>query len=137
MSRIVTLLGLMVTLVVLVAGVAVAVDYRVEQCREDPCRGTDQRDLMYEQERSVEDHIYGLKAGDRLDAGNFGNDHDVLFGGPRGDVLITVDDDGRDTAWGGRGSDRCLADDGDRVRSCQRVNLDSAEAQAILAAEAD
>ena len=134
MRRIAMLLGLMVALMVVAAGVALAVEYRVEQCRDDPCKGTAQRDMMYEHVgNDVQDHIYGLDAGDRLDAGNFGSDRDVLFGGPRGDVLIGLDGDGADSLRGGRGRDRCVADDGDNLDSCRRVEIQSAEGQAILA----
>jgi hypothetical protein len=132
MRNIAMLVGLTALLLMPAVGVAVAVDFKVKQCRDDPCRGTDQRDLMYEREGQVRDRILGLDGKDRLVASAFERDRDRLEGGPKADVLFTNDRDGRDTANGGRGSDRCVADRGNVVRSCKRIEPSSAEAAALL-----
>ena len=124
-------------LVMVAAGVALAVDYNVKQCGDNPpCYGTKERDLIRERIGSEFDRIYGLAAGDRIDAQEFFNDRDVLYGGDGGDVLLSRDKDGADILRGGRGSDRCIADRADAVRSCREVDAQSAMGQAILAGEA-
>ncbi len=135
MRRIAVLLGLITVLVAMAAGVAVAVDWNVKQCRDIPCYGTGDRDLIRERIGSERDRIFGQGAGDRIDAQEFFNDRDVLTGGDGGDVLLSRDQDGADTLRGGRGSDRCIADQGDATRSCREVDPQSAEGQAILAGE--
>ena len=132
MRRIATVMGLMVVLIVLVAGVALAVEYKVKQCNSDPCKGTNGSDLMYERQGQVRDRIYGYDSKDRLVASTFSNDEDKLYGGRGNDVLFTNDNDGRDLANGGRGRDRCVADPGDRVSSCRRVDPQSSEGQRLL-----
>jgi hypothetical protein len=79
----------------------------------------------------LKDRILGLDGEDTLDANNGTNDRDVLEGGKKGDLLLTNDRDGRDTARGGRGSDDCVADADDKVSSCNRISPTSAEGRAL------
>jgi hypothetical protein len=110
-------LGVATVMLVMAAGVAVAVN---KQCGNNlPCRGTDNNDQLHERIGNRErDRILGLQGGDLLDANNYGLDRDRLDGGPQGDRLLTNDNDGRDSARGGRGNDRCAVDRGDNTSSC-------------------
>jgi hypothetical protein len=110
-------LGVATVMLVMAAGVAVAVN---KQCGNNlPCRGTDNNDQLHERIGNRErDRILGLQGGDLLDANNYGLDRDRLDGGPQGDRLLTNDNDGRDSARGGRGNDRCAVDRGDNASSC-------------------
>jgi RTX calcium-binding nonapeptide repeat (4 copies) len=131
MRRIAILVALSALLVGMVAGVAVAVD---KICQDKPCRGTENNDRLEERTgNEKDDRILGLDGEDLIDAGEYRRDKDVLEGGKRDDRLFTDDGDGQDTARGDRGSDRCVADGGDRVISCRRINPASAEAKAMAA----
>jgi hypothetical protein len=109
-------------MLVMAAGVAVAVN---KTCSNIPCRGTDNDDNLHERVGSKKDRILGLDGSDLIDANNYGNDTDRLKGGPRGDKLLSNDNDRRDGANGGRGNDRCVVDRGDNTRSCS-VNIEAA-----------
>jgi hypothetical protein len=129
MRRMATLLGLSMLLLVVAAGIAVAV---TKVCDDKPCEGTDNRDELYEQVGNREpDRILGLDGEDVIDAGTYARDRDVVEGGKRDDRLLTDDGDGKDTARGDRGSDRCVADPGDVVSSCRRISPTSAEGMAL------
>lgn len=127
MRRLVMLLGVMMVMLVVAAGVAVAVN---KQCNNVPCRGTDNNDELHEREGSKKDRILGLQGDDLLDANNFGSDRDRLKGGPQSDRLLSNDNDSRDGVEGGRGNDRCIVDAGDNTSSCsvsiQAVGVDPA-----------
>jgi hypothetical protein len=123
------LVGLSVLLLVVAAGIAVAV---TKVCNDRPCYGTNNEDELYERVGArVDDRIIARDGEDVVDAGTYGRDRDVLEGGPRDDKLLTDDGDGKDTARGGRGSDRCVADPGDSVSSCRRISPTSAEGMAL------
>ena len=123
MRRIVILLGVAMVMLVVAAGVAVAV---TKQCNDIPCRGTERDDELHERQgNNTRDRILGLDGEDLLDANNYTSDRDVLEGGPRGDRLLSNDGDGADAARGGRGSDRCIVDGGDNTSSCN-VNIEAA-----------
>jgi hypothetical protein len=118
-------------LLAMTVGVAVA-----EQvfCNEIPCRGSNNDDRLEEIRGDRErDRILGLDGEDVIDAGTYNRDRDVLEGGQRDDDLFTDDRDGKDAARGGRGSDRCVADPGDAVSSCRRIDPASTEAKAMAA----
>ena len=118
MRRIVVLLGLMALIVVVAAGIAVAV---TKQCNDIPCRGTENDDQLFERQgNQVRDRIFGLDGEDVIDASTYSRDRDVVEGGPKGDRLSSNDGDGRDTVRGGRGSDICFVDPGDASSRCQR-----------------
>ena len=123
------LVGLSMVLLVVAAGIAVAV---TKVCNDRPCYGTDNNDSLYEQVGDREDdRIVGLDGEDVIDAGTYDRDRDVLEGGRKDDRLLTDDGDGNDTARGGRGSDRCVADPGDDVSSCRRISPTSVEGAAL------
>jgi hypothetical protein len=131
MRRIAMLVGLSALLVAMVVGVAVAV---TKVCENRPCEGTNNEDHLYEQVgNNVDDRIFGFDDEDVIDAGTYDRDRDVVEGGKRDDRLLTDDGDGQDTARGQRGSDRCVADSGDRVLSCRRISPTSAEGKALSA----
>jgi hypothetical protein len=108
-------LGLVMLVVVVAAGVAVAVE---RNCNTIPCEGTDNEDILHERDGTVKDALYGFKAHDILDANNFSRDRDRLYGGDNGDKLLANDRDGRDVLRGGKGRDRCYGDRGDRFVNC-------------------
>jgi hypothetical protein len=132
--RMFVFVGLSMLLIVAAAGIAVAVN---KTCGDNlPCRGTENDDSLHERQRNgnsngLRDRILALDGKDTLDANNGTNDKDVLEGGKKDDILLTNDRDGRDNAKGGRGSDRCVADAGDRVSSCRRISPTSAEGMAL------
>jgi hypothetical protein len=110
------LLGVATVMLVMAAGVAVAVN---KQCNDIPCRGTDKNDELHERVGNhKKDRILGLEGDDLLDANNYRKDRDRLEGGRNGDRLLTNDNDGRDAARGGRGHDVCIIDERDAASSC-------------------
>jgi hypothetical protein len=123
------LAGLSMLLLVVAAGIAVAV---TRVCDDKPCEGTDNDDELYEQVGNREpDRILGLDGEDVIDAGTYDRDRDVVEGGRKDGKLFTDDGDGKDTARGDRSSDRCVADPGDVVSSCRRISSTSAEGMAL------
>ncbi len=109
-------LGVVMVMLVVAAGVAVAVE---KTCDNIPCRGSDNDDELHEREgNNTRDRILGLDGNDLIDANNYTSDRDVLEGGPRSDRLLTNDNDRADAARGGRGNDRCIIDRGDNASSC-------------------
>ena len=127
------MVGLSMVLLVVVAGIAVAV---TKVCNNKPCEGTNNDDSLYEQVGDrKDDRILAFDGEDVVDAGTYDRDQDRLEGGRKDDDLFTDDGDGKDAAFGGRGSDRCVADPGDRVESCRRISPTSAEAAALHAEE--
>jgi hypothetical protein len=116
MRRLAMMLGMVMLIAVMAAGVAVAVE---KNCNSIPCEGTDNEDILHERDGTVKDAIYGFKAHDILDANNFSRDRDRLFGGDHGDKLLANDRDGRDVLRGGMGHDRCFGDRGDRFVNCE------------------
>ena len=124
MRRIATLLGMTVLLLTVAAGIAVAAvevaDLNNKECRNNPCYGTDGRDLLHERDGSVSDRIYAKADNDTIDANNFRSDGDLGDGGSGRDTILLNDGDGADRARGGRGSDVCYVDPGDTSRSCDR-----------------
>jgi hypothetical protein len=127
MRRIAMVLGLAMVFAMLAAGVAVAADRFNEincQNRDLPCNGTNRDDLMHERQGTVKDVMYSKNGEDVLDANNFRNDRDRLYGGDRGDKILANDGDGRDVAKGGQGRDICYVDPGDRTVNCNRVVRD-------------
>jgi hypothetical protein len=132
MRRIAMLLGLMVVLMVLAAGVALAV---AKTCGEDlPCRGTNGNDVLSERDgkkpnfngNRLRDRILALDGEDKVQAATFDRDRDSLDGGRGRDHLFTNDGDRRDTARGGRGRDECVRDPGDGARSCEVLRTEAA-----------
>ena len=119
MRKLAIMLGMAMLLVVVAAGVAMAV---TKQCNNNlPCEGTKNDDTLYERQGSKRDVIYGFKGEDVIDANTFNFDRDRVFGGDQGDKLLVNDGDGRDVAMGGAGRDVCLIDEGDRAVNCEEV----------------
>jgi hypothetical protein len=118
--KLVMLLGVAMFMLVVAAGVAVAVE---KTCENIPCRGTENDDKLYEQRGK--DRILGLQGDDLISANDFGSDRDRLRGGAGGDRLLSNDNDVRDGLEGGRGSDRCVIDQGDNAQSCS-INIEAA-----------
>ena len=137
MRRIAMLLGLMMVIVVVAAGVAVAV---IKTCGGIPCEGTNRDDVLYERVRKdngdpirpngLRDRIRGLDGEDEISAVTGRDDRDVLEGGRKDDDLHANDGDNRDAARGGRGRDRCFVDRGDATSSCETV--DDTQAAGVL-----
>ena len=119
MRRLMMMLGMVMLIAVMAAGVAVAV---TKTCGDNlPCEGTNDDDVLYERIGTVKDRIDGLDGHDVIDANTFNADRDVLRGGDERDKLLTNDTDGRDVAKGGRGRDICYVSKGDATRSCEQV----------------
>jgi len=124
MRRVAMMFGMAMVLALVVAGAALAAErFNVKNCGPNalPCTGSQKDDLIHERQGTVKDRIYGLDGHDVLDANNFNFDRDVLYGGARGDKLLTNDGDGRDVARGGGGRDVCYVDPGDRTVGCNVV----------------
>ena len=124
------LLGAVMVMLVVTAGVAVAVN---KTCRDIPCRGSDNDDILHERTGSVKDRIFGEDGRDRIEAVTFNADRDVLKGGRKGDRLVTADGDGRDSARGGAGRDTCIINQGDASSSCERLDRASTDTEIQVA----
>ncbi|MDP8952851.1 MAG: hypothetical protein M3N18_11570 [Actinomycetota bacterium] len=112
----------MVAMVLATAAPAFAVN---KQCGSRPCEGTNNPDVLFERGGDgINDVIYGLRGGDRINADRFRDDIDKLFGGRGGDTLNA--DDG-DTLDGGAGTDVCSGDAGDTFVDCETVFIDGVE----------
>jgi hypothetical protein len=119
MRRPVMMFGMGILLVLVAAGLAVAV---TKTCGRDlPCEGTDNDDVLYERIGANQDNIIGFEGHDVIDANTFDPDRDVLLGGAGRDRLLTNDTDRFDVANGGRARDICYVSKGDRTRSCEVV----------------
>jgi hypothetical protein len=119
MRRPVMIFGMGILLVLVAAGLAVAV---TKTCGRDlPCEGTDNDDVLYERIGANEDNIKGLDGRDVIDANTFEPDRDLLKGGDGRDRLLTNDTDRFDVANGGRRRDVCFVSKGDAIRSCEVV----------------
>jgi hypothetical protein len=131
MRRLAMLLGMTMLIVMVAAGVALAI---VKTCGPNalPCEGTDREDVLYERIRKcndcrvnpngLRDRILGFDGEDILSAVTGRDDRDVLEGGRKDDDLHTNDGDNRDAARGGRGRDTCFIDQGDATSSCERID---------------
>ena len=119
MRRPVMMFGMGILLILVAAGLAVAV---TKTCNNKlPCEGTDNDDVLYERLGDNQDNIKGLDGRDVIDANTFDPDRDALRGGDGRDKLLTNDTDRFDVANGGRRRDTCYVSKGDSVRSCEVV----------------
>ena len=118
-------------LVTMVAGVAAAAEVIIcgTSSDRDPdavvCRGTDDIDQITEREgNNLDDTIYAEGQDDIVDAAEFSNDEDRVFGGGGNDRIRTDDGDGEDFINCGKGNrDIAIADRGDNVskKTCETV----------------
>ncbi len=130
MRRMAMLLGATMLLVVVAAGVALAV---TKTCQDNPCDGTDNDDVLYERVgNGLGDTISGFRGADAIDANTFSKDRDRVFGGPGSDRLLVNDGDGRDVVRGGDGRDVCFVDPGDRVTGCESVRGENRSSESGL-----
>jgi RTX calcium-binding nonapeptide repeat (4 copies) len=118
MRKLAIMIGMVMLLVIVAAGAAMAV---TRTCNGIPCEGTNNDDFLHERTDARKDAIFGEKGEDELDANNRFRDRDRLFGQDQGDKLLANDLDGRDVLKGGAGRDRCYGDPGDRFRNCEVV----------------
>ena len=124
MRRMFVLVGLTMLIVVVTAGVGLAV---TKTCKNVPCRGTDNDDVLYERIGNHDrDRIFALKGNDDMSAALYTRDKDRLFGGNHGDRIVVNDGDRRDLAAGGRGRDICYIGRGDNRRSCESTRVAAA-----------
>jgi Ca2+-binding RTX toxin-like protein len=120
MRRLVMISVLVALLVALFATAALARNF---QCTDRPCEGGPQDDVIFERGGDgVGDTIFGRRGNDRIFADRFGDDQDILIGGPGNDRLHADDNDGQDELRGGTGYDRCFGDMGDVFISCEEIN---------------
>ncbi len=127
MRKLVLLVGVVMVMLVMAAGVAVAV---TKTCGDNlPCTGTDNDDILHERKGSVKDRILGKDGRDRIEAVTFNADRDRLEGGRKGDRLVTADGDGRDSAQGGAGRDTCIVNQRDARSSCERLDIATTTAE--------
>ncbi len=130
MRRMAMMLGVTMLLVVVAAGVALAV---TKTCQNNPCDGTDNDDVLYERVgNGLGDTISGFRGADAIDANTFSKDRDRVFGGPGSDRLLVNDGDGRDVVRGGDGRDVCFVDPGDRVTGCESVRGENRSSESGL-----
>ena len=119
MRRPVMMFGMGILLVLVAAGLAVAI---TKTCNNKlPCEGTDNDDVLYERIGDNQDNIKGLDGRDVIDANTFNPDRDVLKGGNGRDTLLTNDTDRFDVANGGRRRDVCYVSQADATRSCEVI----------------
>ena len=98
----------------LVSGVALAKSF---QCTDPNCFGTNNNDQIRERQGDrKQDDIHARGGNDRVNAGRFNNDTDVLRGQKGNDLLISTDGDGQDFLICGSGKrDEVRMDAGDTV----------------------
>jgi hypothetical protein len=118
MRRLLMLLGTVMLIAMVAAGVALAV---TKVCNNVPCGGTDRDDVLFERIGNKHDRIFGFEGRDVIDANTYNSDRDVLHGDASRDRLLTNDTDNRDRANGGRGRDTCYVSRGDTTSSCEVV----------------
>src|SRR5215210_3202625 len=109
MRKLAMVVALVVLVVPLVAGVALATD-QIIQCRSKPCYGTGNDDLIYERVGNGKDDTIILRGGrDKVLTSAYRNDRDVVKGGKGRDRINVADGDSRDKASGNDGGhDFCI-----------------------------
>jgi hypothetical protein len=81
--------------------------------------GTNQRETLVESD--LDDNIHGRQGGDFIAAYLWNGERDVAFGNRGADEIVVDDGDGQDTAIGGRGYDECWGDPNDEL-DCEEEN---------------
>jgi hypothetical protein len=110
MRKLIMVLALVVVMVPLLAGVALAYD-RIIQCNSKPCYGGRGQDRILERIGDGKpDTIIARGANDLVRANKYTNDRDVVKSGGGFDTVNVADGDRRDTARPGLGINRCIVD---------------------------
>ena len=124
MRKIAMVVALGALLLALAAGTAIALNEI--QCTSKPCYGTSQADFIKERVgNGVNDEIRARAGGDTVDANNYTNDRDLVYGSDGGDTLRVNDGDFQDEARGGSGFNKCLVDARrEAVSGCDQIVVD-------------
>lgn len=125
MSRLLKVTVMLVLIVPLCAGVALAAG-AVIQCKgAPPCVATGDKDVVYERIGDGKRDEIILKGGDDLvHANKYGRDTDVVRSSSGDDRVYVNDGDTRDTIYGGKGEDLCIVDARSEAKGCGRVQVD-------------
>jgi hypothetical protein len=110
MRKLTMAVALAVVLIPLFAPAALAAR-QIIQCTGAPCYGGQGDDRILERiGNGKNDRIYPTGGDDRVLAGRYTNDTDVVRGGGGFDEINVADGDILDTANGGKGRDLCIVD---------------------------
>jgi hypothetical protein len=115
MRKLTMALALAVVLVPLLAKAALAAR-QIIQCTSAPCYGGQGDDRILERiGNGRDDLIFPTDGDDRVLAGSYTKDTDVVRGGGGFDEIDVADGDTLDTANGGKGRDLCIVDSKEEV----------------------
>ena len=110
MRKLMMAVALAVVLIPLFATAALAAR-QIIQCTSAPCYGGQGDDRILERiGNGKNDLIFPMGGDDRVLAGRYTNDTDVVRGGGGFDEINVADGDTLDTANGGKGRDLCIVD---------------------------
>jgi Ca2+-binding RTX toxin-like protein len=109
MRRVMMMLAAMAMVVLLSAAAAYAATIT----------GTERTDELFESNR--DDRITARAGADEIDATDFTDDTDRVRGNRGADTINIADGDILDTANGGKGTDTCTGDFGERFISCEII----------------
>jgi hypothetical protein len=110
MRKLIMVMALVVVMVPLLAGVALAYG-RIIQCTSKPCYGGRGQDTILERIGDGKpDTIIARGANDLVRANKYTNDRDVVKSGGGFDTVNVADGDRRDTAKPGLGINKCIVD---------------------------
>jgi hypothetical protein len=121
MYRTATVVALAAVLAAVFASAALARDF---QCKDRPCEGTQNGDVIIERNGDGRgDKIYGRAGNDTIRADIYTDDLDTLVGGRGDDTLYADDGDPADSLYGGKGTDTCYTDTlSDLLASCEVIH---------------
>jgi hypothetical protein len=124
MRKIGMVIALGALLLAMAAGTALALNDI--QCKSKPCYGTNQADFIRERVgNGVNDEIRARAGGDVVDANNYSNDRDLVYGSDGSDTLRVNDGDTKDEARGDGGVDKCIVDArSEAVSGCDEIVVD-------------
>ena len=110
MRKLMMVMALVVVMVPLLAGAALAYD-RIIQCDSKPCYGGSGQDKILERIGDGKpDEIIARGANDLVRANKYTNDRDVVKSGGGFDTVNVADGDRRDKARPGLGINKCIVD---------------------------
>jgi hypothetical protein len=111
MRKLMIVLAVVVVMVPLLAGVALAYDDRIIQCNSKPCYGTKKSDKILERiGEGKPDTILARGANDLVRANKYTDDRDVVKSGGGFDTVNVADGDRRDKARPALGLNKCIVD---------------------------